>query len=134
MGAPEHSPWQAPRDDLNDSSYQQRFSVWLTHASCCVHNPRRMVCSTARICMACMGQCHRNPLSELLSHPKRVLCWWRLTVHFTAALVGPPIHFPCLPPNLRHGLRAEVIELNQFQGLFLFLFFTPPADPNIAHA
>ena len=62
MGAPEHSPWQAPRDDLNDSSYQQRFSVWLTHASCCVHNPRRMVCSTARICMACMGQCHRNPL------------------------------------------------------------------------
>src|ERR687897_743251 len=23
-----------------------------------------MVCLTARICMACMGQCHRNPLSE----------------------------------------------------------------------
>ncbi len=22
MGAPEHSPWPAPRDDLNDSSYQ----------------------------------------------------------------------------------------------------------------
>src|SRR5215217_1039494 len=25
MGAPEHSPRRAPRDDLNDSSYQQRF-------------------------------------------------------------------------------------------------------------
>jgi hypothetical protein len=22
VGAPEHSPWRAPRDDLNDSSYQ----------------------------------------------------------------------------------------------------------------
>jgi hypothetical protein len=52
MGAPEHSPWRAPRDDLNDSSYQQQFPVWLTHASCCVHNPHRMVCSTACICMA----------------------------------------------------------------------------------
>src|SRR5215212_8102566 len=34
-----------------------------------MHNSRRMVCSTARICLACMGQCHRNPLykaSELL--------------------------------------------------------------------
>jgi hypothetical protein len=40
----------------------QRFSLWLTHASCCVHNPRRMVYSTSRVCMACMGQCHRNPL------------------------------------------------------------------------
>src|SRR5215217_2737232 len=33
MGAPEHSIGRAPRDDLNDSSYQQRFSVWLTHAA-----------------------------------------------------------------------------------------------------
>ena len=33
VGAPEHSPWRAPRDDLNDSSCQQRFSVWLTHAA-----------------------------------------------------------------------------------------------------
>src|SRR5215208_7772229 len=28
LGAPEHSIGRAPRDDLNDSSYQQRFSVW----------------------------------------------------------------------------------------------------------
>src|SRR5215213_10810121 len=72
-------------------------------------------------------------VSELLSHPKRVLCWWGLTVHFTA-LVGPPIHLQRLLPDLRQGLRIEVIEINQLQGLFLFLFFTPPADPNIAHA
>src|SRR5215212_8582717 len=25
MGAPEHSPWRVPRDDLNSSSYQQRI-------------------------------------------------------------------------------------------------------------
>src|SRR5215218_4036878 len=29
-----------------------------------MHNSRRMVCSTARICLACMGQCHRNPLYD----------------------------------------------------------------------
>jgi hypothetical protein len=40
----------------------QRFSMWLTHAASCVHNPRRMVCSTAGTCVACKGQCHRNPL------------------------------------------------------------------------
>jgi hypothetical protein len=33
MGTPEHSPWRAPCDDLDDSSYQQTFSVWLTHAA-----------------------------------------------------------------------------------------------------
>lgn len=27
MGAPEHSPWQAPREDLNDSSYQQAIRL-----------------------------------------------------------------------------------------------------------
>ena len=27
MGAPEHSPWRAPHNDLNDSSYQQQFGV-----------------------------------------------------------------------------------------------------------
>lgn len=45
-------------------TFSQRFSVRLTHAALCMHTPRRMVCSTARICLACMGQCHRNPLSE----------------------------------------------------------------------
>ena len=61
-------------------------------------------------------------------------CRWRVTVHLTAALVGPPIHFQRVPPDLRQGLRAEVLVVRQLQLLFLFLFFTPPADPNIAHA
>jgi hypothetical protein len=33
MGAAEHSPWRAPRDDLDDVSNQQRFLEWLTHAA-----------------------------------------------------------------------------------------------------
>src|SRR5215204_6811092 len=70
--------------------------------------------------------------SALLSHPECVLCWWGLTVDLTA-LVGSPIHLQRLLPDLRQGLRIEVIELHQFQRLFLFLFFPPPADPNIAH-
>src|SRR5215213_9621074 len=69
--------------------------------------------------------------SGLLSHPECVLCWWGLTVRLTA-LVGPPIHFQRLPPDLRQSLRAEVLVVHQFQGLFLFLFFSPPADLTIA--
>jgi hypothetical protein len=33
MESSEHSPWRALGDDLNDSSYLQRFSVWMTHAA-----------------------------------------------------------------------------------------------------
>ena len=46
MGAPEHSIRRAPRDELNDSSYQQRFSVWLTHAQhdACVTETFEAVC------------------------------------------------------------------------------------------
>src|SRR5215207_3092670 len=70
--------------------------------------------------------------SALLSHPECVLCRWGLTVRLTA-LVGAPIHFQRLLPDLRQGLRIEGIDLHQFQRLFLFLFGTSPADPNIAH-
>jgi hypothetical protein len=38
------------------------FSVVDPRRMICVHNLRRLVCSTARTCMAGMGQCHRNPL------------------------------------------------------------------------
>src|SRR5215212_3044952 len=71
--------------------------------------------------------------SVLLTLPERVLCPLRLTVHLTA-LVGALIHFHRVPPDFSQVLRAEVIEVYQFQRLFLFLFFTPPADSNIAHA
>src|SRR5215211_5898712 len=71
-------------------------------------------------------------LSISISSLACALCRWRLTVHFTA-LVGALIHFQRVPPDLRQSLLAEVLVVHQFQLLFLFLFFTPPADPNIAH-
>jgi hypothetical protein len=71
-------------------------------------------------------------LSITISSLAYALCRWRLTVHFTA-LVGALIHFQRVPPDLRQSLLAEVLVVHQFQRLFLFLFFTPPADPNIAH-
>ena len=42
MGAPEHSPWRAPRDDLDDSSYQGTaldFSIFQPQEAALVGEP-----------------------------------------------------------------------------------------------
>jgi hypothetical protein len=49
-------------EDKNIEYLTAFFSVVDPRRMICVHNLRRLACSTARTCMAGTGQCHRNPL------------------------------------------------------------------------
>ena len=50
--------------------------------------------------------------SILMSRLQRVLYRLRVTVHPTVALVGTPIQSPRRLPDLRHCLRAEVLQVH----------------------